>query len=67
MVRMSVVLPAPFGPVSISASPADTANERPEKTMRSPRSDGQFVGDELHLHGNYAWPRRITIMERHRV
>jgi hypothetical protein len=36
MARSVVVLPAPFDPISVTASPGRTSSETPEMALRSP-------------------------------
>src|SRR5437899_12527603 len=42
MTLRGVDLPAPFGPVTMSASPFSSANPIPEKTVSPPRSPPRF-------------------------
>ena len=56
---MSVVLPAPFGPISSSASPPSTANDKPENSERPPRVDVRASAINLMR----ASPARRRILE----
>src|SRR5262245_29639828 len=64
-VRKSVVLPAPFGPVTSSASPVPTANDSPANRIRSPRLAHSFsaincISAALHLKGPSPHPAAHT-------
>src|SRR5262245_33242122 len=65
-VRKSVVLPAPFGPVTSNAAPDSTARETPAKSVRPPRCDDSssatsFISDALQHHGPSPHPAAHTI------
>ena len=43
----TLVLPAPFGPISANSSPASTANDTPSSTVRPPKRKREAVELEL--------------------
>src|SRR5918994_6149263 len=52
--RMSVVLPAPFGPSSASSSPCASSNEAPSSATTDPKDLRAFVTESASMYAHYA-------------